>query len=86
MIMKPLKDYLLVVEVKGEDAVSAGGIIIAGAEPDAAKPAIVGAVGPDVEGVEVGDKIATSWANVVKVRHEGEKAGLLPSESVMAVY
>ena len=85
MIMKPLKDFLLVVEVK-EEAVSAGGIIMSGAAPDAAKPAIVVAVGPDVEGVEVGDKIATSWENVVKVRHEGEKAGLLPSESVMAVY
>ncbi len=83
--MKPLKDFLLVVEVE-EEAVSAGGIIMSGAAPDAAKPAIVVAVGPDVEGVEVGDKIATSWANVVKVKHEGQKAGLLPAESVMAVY
>lgn len=85
MIMKPLKDFLLVVEVE-EEAVSAGGIIMSGAAPDSAKPAIVVAVGPDVEGIEVGDKVATSWENVVKVKHEGQKAGLLPSKSIMAVY
>jgi co-chaperonin GroES (HSP10) len=84
--MKPLKDFVLVVEVKGEDAVSAGGIIMSGAAPDVAKPAIVLAVGPEVEGIEAGDKVVTSWAGVVKVRHEGEKAGLLPAESIMAVY
>lgn len=85
MIMKPLKDFLLVVEVE-EESVSAGGIIMSGAAPDSAKPAKVVAVGPDVEGIEVGDKVATSWENVVKVKHEGQKAGLLPSKSIMAVY
>ena len=55
--MKPLKNYILVVQAEIETK-TAGGLILTGSVETGSKPAVVKEVGPEVINVNIGDKLA----------------------------
>jgi co-chaperonin GroES (HSP10) len=83
--MKPLKDYILVTEKEAETQ-TASGLILAGAAETGSKPAIVKAIGPDVESVAIGDVIAINWSDGLPVTVQGIKAVLVSEEVVRGIY
>lgn len=83
--MKPLHDYVLVVETKAEST-TASGIVLTGATDTGTVPGVVVAVGPEVAFVRAGDKVAVDWAKGLRVTHESQKAALVPQKAIYGVY
>lgn len=85
--MKPLKNYILVVETEKETT-TAGGIVLAGDAQltSGSKPGVAVAVGPDVVDVKAGDTIAVKWSDSLPVTVKGEKAVLLCEDAVYGIY
>ena len=86
--MKPLKDNILVAEIKEEkENKSEGGIILTTEVQDhsASKPGLVIAVGPDVENIKKGDQIFLRWSEGLKIKVEKLEAVLVPEEAVKAI-
>ena len=85
--MKPLKNNILVVDAGEDTKTTAMGIILT-EDPDkgSSKPGVAVAVGPEVETVKVGDKIALEWNKGLPITVKGEKAILIQEDFVRAVY
>lgn len=79
-----LKDNVLISEVQKE-ATSAGGIILSGDISKASKPGLVLAVGPEVDGLEQGDRVFLTWAESLPVDVEGKQAVICSADSIKAV-
>lgn len=85
--MKPLKNNVLVVDAGENTKTTPMGIILTeDFNKGSSKPGIVVAVGPDVENVNVGDKIALEWNSGLPITIKGEKAILIKEVFVMGVY
>lgn len=85
--MKPLNDYVLLVETPIESTTSSG-IVLAGDVETGSKPGTVVAVGVNVPNtiVKEGDRVAVKWADGLPVTHDGKKGALVPLSSIRAVY
>lgn len=83
--MNPLKNYILVTQAEAETQTSSG-IILAGDTTTGSKPAKVLAVGPDVNQVRQGEKIAIKWSEAVAVTYQGKAAALISEEFVYGIY
>jgi chaperonin GroES len=81
--IKPLADRVVVVREQAKTQ-TASGIYL----PDTAKekPAlcVVKAVGPDVKGVKVGDKIVYGGYNVTELKIDGTEYLIIKEEDVLA--
>lgn len=66
MNIKPLNDNVIIKRIKKEE-VSSGGIVLPGGDRDEADRAVVQAVGPDVESVEVGQTVLVNWQKAPKI-------------------
>lgn len=85
--MKPLRNNILVVDAGENTKTSPMGIILTeDFNKGSSKPGIVIAIGPGVENVNVGDKIALEWNNGLPMTIKGEKAILIKEDFVMGVY
>jgi co-chaperonin GroES (HSP10) len=86
--MKPLRDNLLVAEIKEEkENKSEGGIILTAEVKDqsATKAGLVIAVGPDVVNVKQGDQVYLRWSEGIKVIVDKLEAALVPEDAVKAI-
>lgn len=84
--MKPLKNYVLVVDAGEDTKTTAGGIILTDSIETGSKPGFVVAVGPDVVAVNKTDKIALDWGKGMPITLQGEKALLVSEDFIYGVY
>lgn len=84
--MKPLKNYVLVVDAGEDNKTTSGGIILQTSVETGSKPGFVIAVGPDVVAVEKATKVALDWSKGLPITVEGEKAILVSEEFIYGVY
>jgi chaperonin GroES len=83
MSIEPLDDFLVVQPAEGEAETRGGLIIPAGAEAPC-RTGIVTAVGPDVNGVEPGDKVLYARESGYEVRTPGAAVRILKREDLIA--
>lgn len=84
--MKPVKDYVLVVELKQENKTESGLILSSSVKQEGSNPGVVMAAGDKVEYVKVGDQVALEWSKGLPVVLKGEKAILISEEFIRAIY
>lgn len=84
--MKPLKNYILVVDAGVDQKTTESGIILTEAIETGSKPGFVIAKGPDVVGVEKQDTVALDWGKGMPITIKGEKALLISEDFVYGVY
>ena len=85
--MRPLKNNILVVDTGESNKTTAAGIILqTEVDKGSSKPGFVLAVGPDVQVVEVQDKIALDWSKGLPITIEGEKAILISEDYVRGIF
>ena len=84
--MTPLKNFVLVTEIKTNDKETASGIILTQSITTGAQPGLVLEVGPDVEGLSQGDRIALDWQKGLPVTIEDVKCVLVADEFIRGVY
>ena len=85
MILKPLKDKILVSRIAGEKQTEFGIILKTSEVPD---KALVESIGPKIDEVSVGDEVLINWNGAVKVSgKELEKEFYVVSiEHVILIY
>ena len=82
--MRPLKDYILLGEVK-EDLKTESGLILTASVETGNKPGKILAIGPEVADVEVGQHVICNWKPAIPVSVEGVQCVLLQTEHIIAV-
>lgn len=83
--MKIRHDYVLVAEAQKEEKTAGGIILSADAQLDkAAKPGVVLAYGPHVEGLFTGDRVYVQWSESMPINVDGKAAVLIKDEFVKA--
>ena len=85
--MKPLNNFVLLIETAVESTTSSG-IVLAGDVETGSKPGTVAAIGPEISTdiLKEGDRVAVKWADGLPVTFDGKKGALVPFESIRAVY
>ena len=81
--LEPLDDYVVVQPSEGDAETRAGLIIPASAETPC-RSGIVTAVGPDVNGIEPGDKVLYARESGYEVRMAGTAVRVLKREDLIA--
>ena len=82
MSIRPLKDNIIVERIKKEE-VTSGGIVLPGGDREEADKALVVAVGPEVEGINVGDELLINWQKAPKIDEKNYKVNY---EDVIGVF
>ena len=83
--MKIRHDYVLVAEAQKEEKTAGGIILSADAQLDkAAKPGVVLAYGPNVNGLFTGDRVYVQWSESMPINVDGKAAVLIKDEFVNA--
>ena len=82
--MKPLRDNVLVAEVKREEK-TAGGLILTSSIDKTVQPGKVIACGPDCKEIKVGDTILPLWQGGFPVTYEGKEMMIISEDSVIAI-
>lgn len=82
MAIRPLKDNIVVERIKKEE-VTLGGIVLPGGDREEADKALVVAVGPEVEGINIGDELLINWQKAPKI---DEKQYKVSYEDVIGVF
>ena len=83
--MKPTKHYVLVIE-SVKESTTASGLILTGAAEKGSQAGEVLAIGPHVEDIKIGDKVALGWDKGLRILHDGKKAVLIAEEYILGVY
>jgi len=84
MIVKPLKDKVLIAEGK-KDTATESGIILDGRGLGNTTPGIVVAVGPDVKEVKEGDNVYLDWSKSSPVNVDGAQRVMISEKEIIAV-
>ena len=84
MIVKPLKDNVLIGEGK-KDTVTDSGIILDRRGLGNTTPGIVVAVGPDVKEVKEGDTVYLDWSKSSPVNIDGVERVMISEKEIIAV-
>lgn len=83
--MRVLHDNVLVTEHKQENTTESG-LIISGSKTTGHKPAIVIAVGPQVEGgIVPQSKVYLDWSKALPIELDGVKCGVVKYEDIKLV-
>lgn len=82
--MKMLQDNVLVVEAAKETTTTMG-IILTSDVSKASKPGLIMSVGPEVEGIEAGDRVFLDWGKSLPVDVEGRQGVIIAAEHIKAV-
>jgi len=72
MIIRPFKNNLIVTR-KQKEEMTAGGIVLPGGDREEADRAVVVAVGPEVDDINVGDELLVNWQKCPKIGTEQYK-------------
>ena len=83
MNVAPLKDRVLIAEVK-KDNVTASGIVIEGRTGETSAGKVL-AVGPDVKEVKVDDTVYLDWSKSSVVKVDGVQRVMIKEEDIFAV-
>lgn len=75
---------VLVTETEKEES-SAGGIILTESITKGSKPALVLAVGPEVENIEKGDRVFLKWDEALPVDVKGNGGAIIDVQHIKAV-
>jgi len=85
MAFKPLRDMVLIGEIK-KSTTTESGIIIEGTRGTGdSSPGLVVAVGPDVKEVKVGEKVYLVWNKGTPVTENGVQRVVIKEEDILAV-
>lgn len=84
--MKPLKNYILVVDAGVEKKTTESGIILTETIETGSKPGFVIAIGPDVVDINKTDSVALDWGKGMPITVKGEKAILISEDFVYGIY
>ena len=84
MIVKPLKDKVLIAEGK-KDTTTESGIILDGRGLGNTTPGIVVAVGPDVKEVKEGHTVYLDWSKSSPVNVDGAQRVMISEKEIIAV-
>lgn len=84
--MKPLKNYVLVVDAGEDEMKTPGGLILTQSIETGSRPGFVVNIGPDVKGVNPHDKVVLNWGKGMPITLEGEKAILISEDFIYGVY
>lgn len=84
MIVRPLKDKLLIAEGK-KDTTTDSGIILDSRGMGNTTPGIVLAIGPEVEEVKVGDTVYLDWSKAKPVTVDGAQRVMISEKEIIAV-
>ena len=84
MIVKPLKEKVLIAEGK-KDTTTESGIILDGRGLGNTTPGIVVAVGPDVKEVKEGDTVYLDWSKSSPVNVDGAQRVMISEKEIIAV-
>jgi chaperonin GroES len=84
MIVKPLKDKVLIAEGK-KDTTTESGIILDGRGLGNTTPGIVVAVGPDVKEFKEGDTVYLDWSKSSPVNVDGAQRVMISEKEIIAV-
>jgi co-chaperonin GroES (HSP10) len=84
MIVKPLKDKLLIAEGK-KDTTTESGIILDGRGLGNTTPGIVVSIGPDVKEVKEGDTVYLDWSKSSPVNVDGVQRVMISECFIIAV-
>jgi co-chaperonin GroES (HSP10) len=84
MIVKPLKDKLLIAEGK-KDTTTDSGIILDRKGLGNTTPGIVLAIGPDVYEVKEGDTVYLDWSKSKPVTVDGAQRVMISESEIIAV-
>jgi co-chaperonin GroES (HSP10) len=84
MIVKPLKDKVLIAEGK-KDTTTDSGIILDGRGLGNTTPGIVVAVGRDVQEVKEGDTVYLDWSKSSPVNVDGAQRVMISEKEIIAV-
>ena len=84
MIVRPLKDKVLIAEGK-KDTTTESGIILDGRGLGNTTPGIVVAIGPDVKEVKVGDTVYLDWSKSKPVNVNNNQRVMISESEVIAV-
>jgi chaperonin GroES len=84
MIVKPLKDKVLIAEGK-KDTTTESGIILDGRGLGNTTPGIIVAVGPDVKEVKEGDTVYLDWSKSSPVNVDGAQRVMISEKEIIAV-
>jgi len=79
-----LRTNVLVTETEKEES-SAGGIILTESITKGSKPALVLAVGPEVENIEKGDRVFLKWDEALPVDVKGNGGAIIDVQHIKAV-
>jgi co-chaperonin GroES (HSP10) len=82
--MQPTFDNVYVTQWK-EDLTRASGIILSSSADSGVAPAKILALGPDVVGFDVGDKVYLKWGDSVPITNEGTIGALIPHTKILAI-
>ncbi len=86
--MKPLKDNVLVAEIKEEkENKSEGGIILTSEVQDQSqsKAGLVIAIGPEVVNGNKGDQVYLRWSDGIKIKVDKLEAAIVPEDAIKAI-
>jgi len=84
MIVKPLKDKVLIAEGK-KDTTTESGIFLDGRGLGNTTSGIVVAVGPDVKEVKEGDTVYLDWSKSSPVNVDGAQRVMISEKEIIAV-
>jgi len=83
MNIEPVRDYLLLQEVKGKNETETESGIIIDSSASASKYTQVVGVGPDVANTRVGDKVLPKWEECVQFKTPQCEYLLVPEEHIV---
>lgn len=86
MNLRPLNTKVYIEEIKDDGVKTDSGIILHGNIAKDTQRAIVLAIGPEVEGVAVGEAVYPIWSLVAETKKvNGKRRGMIDVESILAV-
>lgn len=83
-MIRPLKDNVLIAQIKTENT-TASGIVLTGGVLDETKKAVVLAIGPSVQCVQVNDVVIPTWGKASVVMVDGNARMVIKEEDIMVV-
>jgi len=86
MIIKPMKDRVLVAENNSETKTESGIILEGATSVRESKRATVLAIGPDVTSVKVGDVVLLEWHKAQVVKIGDAQRAMVKEEEIVAVF
>ena len=84
MVIKPLRDKVLVKESELQTTTESGIVVTSGTSNDTRSGIVIG-IGPDVKTVKEGDVVYLDWRKCQVTKQNGEMVGVIDEKEIIAV-